>query len=135
MATRTLAKYLIEVTLIDERFIGIPSSKVAATAHFLSRQLLDKGPWTRAHAFYSGYFESELLQPAAMLIEQLMQPRKHGAIFEKYGDRRFLRASQYVHEWFRSYRPESLLQPTAGDRKPAAAGRTALPAGAEVPIF
>ncbi|KAI8323280.1 hypothetical protein GQ54DRAFT_114954 [Martensiomyces pterosporus] len=118
IATRTLAKYLIEVTLIDERFIGIPCSKVAATSHYLALRFLEKGVWTRAHAFYSGYFESELLPTAAILIEQLMSPRKHRAIYEKYADRRFLRASEFVHQWFKMNDPKSLLQPTSGDHSP-----------------
>ncbi|KAJ2353235.1 B-type cyclin, partial [Coemansia sp. RSA 2618] len=118
MATRTLAKYLIEVTLIDERFIGVPCSKVAACAHYLSLRLLDKGSWTRAHAFYSGYFESELLPIAEILLELLMAPRKHRAIYEKYADRRFLRASEFVHQWLKNNRAQDLLVPTHGDLEP-----------------
>ncbi|KAJ1785947.1 B-type cyclin, partial [Coemansia sp. RSA 2399] len=120
MATRTLAKYLIEVTLIDERFIGVPCSKVAATAHYLALRFLGKMPWTRAHAFYSGYFESELLPHACVLVELLMQPRRHRAIFEKYSDRRFLRASEFVYQWFKINSPDSVLKPTMGDVVPDA---------------
>ncbi|KAJ1726858.1 B-type cyclin [Coemansia biformis] len=137
MQTRTLAKYLMEVTLIDERFIGVPCSQMAATAHYLSLRFLDKGPWTRAHAFYSGYFESELIPLATSLVEQLMQPRKHRSIFEKYAARRFMRGSEYIYCWFKTYRPESLLMPIGADRVPepveAASGLVA--AGAEEPIF
>ncbi|KAJ1866977.1 B-type cyclin [Coemansia sp. RSA 989] len=94
VATRTVAKYLIEATLVDERFIGVPCSKVAACAHYLALRFLNKGPWTRAHAYYSGYFESELLPLAEVMLEVVCQPRKHRAIFEKYADRRFLHASE-----------------------------------------
>ncbi|KAJ2366224.1 B-type cyclin [Coemansia sp. RSA 2611] len=125
MATRTLAKYLIEVTLIDERFISVPCSKVAAAAHYLSLRLLQKGPWTRAHAFYAGYFESELLPHATVLLELLMQPRKHRAIFEKYADRRFLRASEFVYQWLKNNQPEELLVPTGDDLKPEPEGQHA----------
>ncbi|KAJ2856786.1 B-type cyclin [Coemansia erecta] len=118
MATRTLAKYIIEVTLIDERFISIPCSKVAAASHYLALRFLDKGNWTRAHAFYSGYFESELLPVARILIELLMQPRKFRAIYEKYAERKFLRASEYVYQWFKVNSPELLLIPTNGDHAP-----------------
>ncbi|KAJ2550609.1 B-type cyclin [Coemansia sp. RSA 1933] len=118
MTTRTLAKYLIEVTLMDERFIGVPCSKVAATAHYLALRFLDKGPWTRAHAFYSGYFESELLPHVAVLVELLMQPRRHRVIFEKYSDRKFLRASEFVYQWFKLNSPEVVLRPMMGDVVP-----------------
>ncbi|KAJ2663233.1 B-type cyclin [Coemansia sp. RSA 1199] len=120
MATRTLAKYFIEVTLIDERFVAVPCSQVAACAHYVSLRVLDKGPWTRAHAFYSGYFESELLPHARVLLELLAQPRKHRAIYEKYADRRFLRASEFVHQWLAKNSPEALLVPTRGDVEPEA---------------
>lgn len=45
LETRTLAKYLIEVTIMDERFVGSPASFIAAGAHCLSRLLLQKGDW------------------------------------------------------------------------------------------
>jgi hypothetical protein len=43
--TRTLSKYLMEITLLDHRFLDIPSSKVAAASHYLSRHMLDRGAW------------------------------------------------------------------------------------------
>lgn len=45
LPTRTLAKYFIEVTIMDERFVGLPSSYIAAGAHCLSRYVLKKGDW------------------------------------------------------------------------------------------
>ncbi|KAJ2454073.1 B-type cyclin [Coemansia sp. RSA 2336] len=118
VATRTVAKYIIEATLVDERFIGVPCSKVAACAHYLSMRLLNKGPWSRAHAYYAGYFESELLPLAAVMLEVLKQPRKHRAIFEKYADRRFLRASEYVYQWLKAYDSSELLVHTGADLQP-----------------
>lgn len=45
LETRTLAKYLLEVTIMDERFVGCPASYLAAGAHCLSRFFLQRGPW------------------------------------------------------------------------------------------
>lgn len=45
LETRTLAKYFLEVTLMDERFIGSPPSFTAAASHCLSRMMLRKGEW------------------------------------------------------------------------------------------
>ena len=45
LETRTLAKYFLEVTLMDERFIGSPPSFVAAASHCLARMMLRKGSW------------------------------------------------------------------------------------------
>lgn len=43
--TRTLAKYFMEVTIMDERFVGCPPSFIAAGAHCLARSMLQKGGW------------------------------------------------------------------------------------------
>ena len=45
LETRTLAKYFLEVTLMDERFIGSPPSFTAAASHSLARVMLRKGTW------------------------------------------------------------------------------------------
>jgi G2/mitotic-specific cyclin 3/4 len=45
LETRTLAKYFLEVTVMDERFVACPPSFLAAAAHCLSRMILDKGNW------------------------------------------------------------------------------------------
>lgn len=46
LQTRTLAKYLLEVTILDERFVACTPSFLAAGAHCLSRLLLQKrGGW------------------------------------------------------------------------------------------
>jgi len=43
--TRTLAKYLIEISLLDHRFLVYQQSHVAAAAMYLARVILDQGPW------------------------------------------------------------------------------------------
>lgn len=45
--TRTLAKYFLEVAVMDERFVSSPASYIAAGAHCLARMLLKKelGAW------------------------------------------------------------------------------------------
>ena len=45
LETRTLAKYFLEVTIMDERFVGSPPSYIAAGAHAFSRLMLKKGDW------------------------------------------------------------------------------------------
>lgn len=43
--TRTLAKYFLEITIMDERFVGCTPSFLAAGAHCLARFMLKKGDW------------------------------------------------------------------------------------------
>ena len=45
LETRTLAKYFLEITIMDERFLGSPPSYTAAGAHCLARMMLKKGSW------------------------------------------------------------------------------------------
>ncbi|RGP62144.1 cyclin b3 [Fusarium sporotrichioides] len=72
--TRTLAKYFLELTIMDERFVASPPSFLAAGAHCLSRLILKKGDWTKQHVYYSGYTW----------------------VFDKYTDRRYKEASLLV---------------------------------------
>jgi hypothetical protein len=48
--TRTLAKYLLEVTIIDERFVASPPSFLAAATHGLARRMLSRGYWVPPHS-------------------------------------------------------------------------------------
>jgi G2/mitotic-specific cyclin 3/4 len=45
LETRTLAKYFLEITVMDERFVGCAPSFLSAGAHCLARMMLKKGDW------------------------------------------------------------------------------------------
>ncbi|PHH88658.1 hypothetical protein CDD83_7260 [Cordyceps sp. RAO-2017] len=97
LETRTLAKYFLELTIMDERFVASPPSFLAAGAHCLSRLVLNKGDWTKLHVHYSGYTWGQLKALVGMMIECCDKPRMHhAAVFEKYKDRRFKEASTLV---------------------------------------
>ncbi|KAI3406517.2 CLB4 [Candida oxycetoniae] len=103
--TRTLAKYFLEITIMDSRFVASPPSWLAAGAHYISRFLLNRGEWTELHVFYSGYTEKQLRPLAEQLLENCKYPEKnHKAIFEKYQERRFRRSSIFVEEYLESLR-------------------------------
>ncbi|ODQ54349.1 A/B/D/E cyclin [Saitoella complicata NRRL Y-17804] len=106
--TRTLAKYLMEVTLCERKFVGAPPSFVAAVAHYLARTMLGKsdeegGIWTEAHLYYSGYTQGQLDPAVECLIDgMLRQPKvSHRSVYEKYADRKFKKASRFVEEWMK----------------------------------
>ncbi|KAA8568930.1 hypothetical protein EYC84_007906 [Monilinia fructicola] len=99
LETRTLAKYFLEVTIMDERFVGSPPSFVAAASHAVARFMLSKGDWSPAHVYYSGYTWAQLKPLVSLVIECCENARKHhAAVFEKYSDRRYKRASTYVED-------------------------------------
>lgn len=43
--SRTMGKYLMEISLLDHRLIGYRPSHVAAAAMYLARMILDRGEW------------------------------------------------------------------------------------------
>jgi G2/mitotic-specific cyclin 3/4 len=113
LETRTLAKYFLEVTIMDERFVGSPPSFIAAGAHCFARLMLKKGDWVScrglrsqielifaqspAHVYYSGYTWVQLKPLVTMIMECCENPQKHhSAVYEKYSDRRYKRASIFV---------------------------------------
>lgn len=97
LETRTLAKYFLEVTLMDERFIGSVPSYLSAASHCLARMMLRKGDWSPHHVHYSGYTWSQLKPAVQLLLECCDDPRKHHqAVFNKYCDKRYKRASAFV---------------------------------------
>ncbi|KAI1814694.1 hypothetical protein GGS20DRAFT_547526 [Poronia punctata] len=99
LETRTVAKYFLEVAIMDERFVASPPSYVAAGAHCLSRLLLRKGAWTPAHVHYSGYTYRQLKPLLSSLLDCCRHARQHhSAVFDKYSDKRYRYASSFVEE-------------------------------------
>ena len=49
--SRTIGKYLMEISLLDHRFMRYSSSHVAAAAMYLSRLILDRGEWVSSPLF------------------------------------------------------------------------------------
>ncbi|KAL9607612.1 MAG: hypothetical protein Q9167_007490 [Letrouitia subvulpina] len=97
LETRTLAKYFLELTIMDERFVGSPPSFTAAGAHCLARMMLRKGVWSPAHTYYSNYTYTQLYSLVLLIVECCEDPRKHHcAIYDKYADKRFKRASLFA---------------------------------------
>lgn len=45
--SRTLAKYLMEVALLDQNFVSCPPSMLAAVGIYAARLMLKCGPWVR----------------------------------------------------------------------------------------
>ncbi|KAJ3023349.1 UNVERIFIED_CONTAM: G2/mitotic-specific cyclin [Siphonaria sp. JEL0065] len=97
--TRTLAKYLMEISLVDHRFLDVLPSHVAATGLFLARRMLDQGPWDANLTHYSGYAEDAIEPVSEMMIDYLKKPCKHEAFYKKYASKKFMKASIFVKEW------------------------------------
>jgi len=101
--TRTVAKYFMEIPLVDHRFMACPPSLIAATALFLAKKMLSRGDWDANLVHYSGYKETQLRRWAELMLDYLAQEPVHDAFFKKYASKKFMRASIFVRDWMVKY--------------------------------
>lgn len=97
--SRTIGKYLMEISLLDHRFMGIRPSHVAAASMYLARLMLDRGPWDKTLAHYSTYTEEEVEPVVHLMVDYLARPVVHEAFFKKYASKKFLKASIISRQW------------------------------------
>lgn len=99
LQTRTLCKFLIEVTLLDHRFIRAKPSMIAAVGMCVSRRMLG-GDWNDTFMYYSGYTESQLEVACNFLVDQIADSDFESQfIYRKYASKRYLRASTFARTW------------------------------------
>ena len=105
--TRTLGKYLLEISLLDHGFLAYHPAHIAATSMYLARLVLDRGEWVRTLplvfisttnalqdatlAQYSGYTEEEIQPVFQLMLEYLIRPVAHEAFFRKYASKKFMK--------------------------------------------
>lgn len=84
----TLAKYLMELTMLDYEMVHFPPSQIAAGAFCLALKILDNGEWTPTLQHYMSYTEESLLIIMQHLAKNLMLVNsgltKHMTIKNKY---------------------------------------------------
>ncbi|KIM84917.1 hypothetical protein PILCRDRAFT_375524 [Piloderma croceum F 1598] len=99
--TRTLSKFLTEVTLLDYQFLRVKPSLVAAVGMYTARRMLG-GDWGEAFVFFSGYTEEQLLQGHNLLAQKLTEENfSRQYVCKKYANKKFLKASLFAIEWAR----------------------------------
>ena len=96
---RTVAKYLLEISLVDHRFLVYPPSLVAAAGMYFARYMLDRGCWDANLIHYSGYTEGQIIGCVRLMIDYLQKPIRHEAFYKKYASKKFIKASLYVTHW------------------------------------
>ncbi|KAJ5777989.1 hypothetical protein N7520_001235 [Penicillium odoratum] len=101
--TRTLGKYLMEISLLDHRFMCYPQSHISAAAMYLARLILERGPWDATLAHYAGYTEEEIDPVFRLMIDYLHRPVSHEAFFKKYASKKFMKASILTRQWAKKY--------------------------------
>lgn len=97
--SRTIGKYLTEISLLDHRFMAFRPSHCAAGAMYLARLMLDRGDWDETLEYYSGYSEEEIEPVVELMVDYLARPVVHEAFFKKYAGKKFLKASILARQW------------------------------------
>ncbi|RAL65226.1 hypothetical protein DID88_001332 [Monilinia fructigena] len=85
--TRTLGKYLMEISLLDHRFMKYLPSHVAAASMYLARLILEK----------------EIEPVFQLMVDYLARPVTHEAFFKKYASKKFLKASILTRQWAKKH--------------------------------
>ncbi|KAK6465140.1 G2/mitotic-specific cyclin [Scheffersomyces coipomensis] len=106
--SRTLGKYLLEVTAIDHKFIGFRPSLCCASAMYLSRLILGKTPiWNGNLIRYSGgYRVNDMKVCIELIFQYLISPVEHDEFFKKYATRKFMKASILCRSWAKKFNSE-----------------------------
>lgn len=102
---RTLGKYLLEVTIVDHKFIGILPSLCSAAAMYIARLILKKDPvWNGNLIHYSGGYRVEDMRECIELIfNYLIGPIEHDEFYKKYSSRKFMKASLVCRSWAKKF--------------------------------
>ncbi|KAJ1877891.1 G2/mitotic-specific cyclin [Coemansia sp. RSA 486] len=123
MQTRTIAKYLMEVCLVDHRMIRFSPSHIAAAGICMARRMLESGPWDSNLSHYSGYSEDELKPCMSLMADHILHTLTDEFVFKKYQSRRFLKASLFCQEWIsRHHREFAPDAPPIGHFAPSTSG-------------
>uniref|UniRef100_A0A8P0SYQ6 Cyclin B1 n=1 Tax=Canis lupus familiaris TaxID=9615 RepID=A0A8P0SYQ6_CANLF len=84
----TLAKYLMELSMLDYDMVHFPPSQIAAGAFCLALKILDNGEWTPTLQHYLSYTEESLLNVMQHLAKNIVMVNrgltKHMTIKNKY---------------------------------------------------
>ena len=90
--TRTMGKYLMEVTLLDESFLKYTPSMIAAAAIYISRWVHSNCEWNANLEHYAGYSEKDLQSCVTEIINFLHKEPGLESVKNKYS----LEKNRYV---------------------------------------
>jgi cyclin B len=78
METLTLARYILETSLMEYDFVPMRASKMAAACLSLAMAMKDLNEWTPTLVHYTGYTQEDLKELVAKLnVLVSVQPKKN----------------------------------------------------------
>lgn len=76
MPVLTLARYILELSLMDYATVTVRDSKLAAAALYLALRMKNISGWTNSLQFYTGYILDEIKETVYLLNDGLHKPVK-----------------------------------------------------------
>ncbi|XP_053324760.1 G2/mitotic-specific cyclin-B1 [Spea bombifrons] len=93
----SLAKYLMELVMVDYEMVHYPPSKIAAAASCLSLKVLNAGDWTPTLQHYMTYSEEALVPVMQHMAKNILKVNKgltkHMTVKNKYGSSKQMKIS------------------------------------------
>ncbi|GAA6036416.1 hypothetical protein JCM8097_001710 [Rhodosporidiobolus ruineniae] len=101
MQSRTIAKFLMEISIVDHRFMATPPSLIAAGASWLACKVLGKGHWDANLVHYSGYSEGADADAEGnpLALSPGQPDNEHPNFIKKYSAKKFFKASTAMRKW------------------------------------
>ncbi|KAL6463696.1 hypothetical protein MHYP_G00280870 [Metynnis hypsauchen] len=91
----TLAKYFVELTMVDYDVVHFPPSQVASAAFALMLKVFNCGEWTPTLQYYMGYTEDNLIPVMQHIAKNVVKVNeglsKHLAVKNKYSSQKQMR--------------------------------------------
>ncbi|CUA67442.1 G2/mitotic-specific cyclin cdc13 [Schizosaccharomyces pombe 972h-] [Rhizoctonia solani] len=98
--TRTMAKFLVEVSVVEEKLLKCAPSLLSAASLWLARLILDREEWNANLEHYSGYSEEALLPCANVMLNYIVQPPSaHESLWKKYSGKKYFKCATYARKW------------------------------------
>ncbi|KAJ8385498.1 hypothetical protein AAFF_G00185340 [Aldrovandia affinis] len=93
----TLAKYFVELTMVDYEMVHFPPSQVASAAFALTLKVFNCGEWSLTLQHYMDYTESSLIPVMQHIAKNVVKVNeghtKHMAVKNKYASQKQMRIS------------------------------------------
>lgn len=104
MRTRTVAKFMLEMSIFEPRLMVFRPSDVAAAAMYVARLILGMGPWSDNFIYYSGGCTEDGLAPIVEIMTEYLQDaceKRDPEFVRQYMSKKVLRAALLATQWAR----------------------------------
>ncbi|CAB4253968.1 similar to Saccharomyces cerevisiae YDL155W CLB3 B-type cyclin involved in cell cycle progression [Maudiozyma barnettii] len=98
---RTHAKYFLEATLVEAKFVACPPSLLAAGAYYISKYMITSdNSWSLKHVYYSGYTKDQLAPLVKFLLKNCDNGKTtHKNIRKKYCKKTYSSTVKLYEAW------------------------------------